>query len=376
MKGQNVDMSDRINVTRSSMPELDEYVDEIRELWQTRWLTNMGSKHVQLQQKLQEYLEVPSVELFTNGHMALELTLQAMGLEGEVITTPFTFASTTHAIIRNGLEPIFCDINEKDYTMDVSKIEDLITDRTCAILPVHVYGNVCDVEEIERIAKQYHLKVLYDAAHAFGVRYKDKAIGQFGDASCFSFHATKVFHTIEGGACCYRDFALGKTLYQLKNFGIRDEDTVEGVGANAKLNEFCAAMGLCNLRHADENRERRKRVVERYQEHLEGVEGIRLNSSRKEVQSNYAYFPVIIDETKFGNDRNEVKETLANQNIGVRKYFYPLTNTFECFHGKYNVDDTPIAREISQRVLTLPLYADLELSEVDRICEAVIHCKR
>lgn len=370
------DMSDQINVTRSSMPELDEYVEEIRELWQTRWLTNMGTKHAQLQKKLQEYLEVPSVELFTNGHMALELTLQALGLEGEVITTPFTFASTTHAIIRNGLEPVFCDINESDYTIDVSKIEDLITDKTCAILPVHVYGNVCDVEEIARIADKYHLKVLYDAAHAFGVRYKDKAVGQFGDASCFSFHATKVFHTIEGGACCYRNPVLGKTLYQLKNFGIRDEDTVEGVGANAKMNEFCAAMGLCNLRHVDENRERRKKAVQRYFERLEDVEGLQLNRSRKEVHSNYAYFPVVIDETKFGSDRNEVKEALAHQNIGVRKYFYPLTNTFECFHGKYNVDETPTAKKISQRVLTLPLYADLELSDVDRICDAVIDCKR
>lgn len=376
MKGECVDMPDRINVTRSSMPELEEYVEEIRELWQTHWLTNMGAKHVQLQQELQEYLEVPSVELFTNGHMALELTLQALDLKGEVITTPFTFASTTHAIIRNGLEPVFCDINAEDYTIDVSKIENLITEKTCAILPVHVYGNVCDVEEIERIARQYHLKVLYDAAHAFGVRYKNKAVGQFGDASCFSFHATKVFHTIEGGACCYQDPVLGKTLYQLKNFGIRDEDTVEGVGANAKMNEFCAAMGLCNLRHVDENRQKRQKIVEHYREHLEGVEGLQLNCNRKEVYSNYAYFPVIIDETKFGANRNEVKEALARQDIGVRKYFYPLTNTFECFHGKYNVDDTPMAKKISQRVLTLPLYADLDAKDVDRICEAVIQCRQ
>lgn len=369
-------MPDRINVTRSSMPELDEYVDEIRELWQTHWLTNMGSKHVELQQKLQEYLKVPSVELFTNGHMALELTLQAMGLQGEVITTPFTFASTTHAIIRNGLEPVFCDINEKDFTIDVSKMEDLITEKTCAILPVHVYGNICDVEGIERIAHKYHLKVLYDAAHAFGVRYKDKAVGLFGDASCFSFHATKVFNTIEGGACCYRDPALGKILYQLKNFGIRDEETVEGVGANAKMNEFCAAMGICNMRHLDENRERREKVVECYRERLEGVEGLRLNSPQEGVYTNYAYFPIIINEKQFGADRDEVQEALARENIGARKYFYPLTNTFECFHGKYPVEDTPIAKWLSQRVLTLPLYADLALCDVERICDIVVNCKR
>ncbi len=369
-------MSERINVTRSSMPELEEYVEEIRELWQTHWLTNMGTKHVQLQQKLQEYLGVASVELFTNGHMALELTLQAMELEGEVITTPFTFASTTHAIIRNGLEPVFCDISEKDYTMDASKIESLITDKTCAILPVHVYGNVCDVEEIERIADQYHLKVLYDAAHAFGVRYQDRGIGQFGDASCFSFHATKVFHTIEGGACCYRDPLMGRRLYQLKNFGICDEDTVESVGANAKMNEFCAAMGLCNLRHVDENREKRRKVTERYREHLDGVKGLQLNRKQKEVYTNYAYFPVVVDEKEFGTDRDEVKEALMQQNIRVRKYFYPLTNTFACFQGKYSVDATPIAKKISERVLTLPLYADLEADDVDRICEAILQCRR
>lgn len=357
------------------MPELNEYLEEIRDLWESRWLTNMGTKHVQLQNRLRDYLEVEAIELFTNGHMALELTLQAMGLEGEVITTPFTFASTTHAIIRNGLEPVFCDINERDYTMDVSQIESLITDRTCAILPVHVYGNVCDVEEIERIATRHHLKVIYDAAHAFGVRYKGKGIGQFGDASCFSFHATKMFNTIEGGACCYRDSALGRTLYQLKNFGIRDEETVEGVGANAKMNEFCAAMGLCNLRHIDEERNKRQRVVKRYREWLENVEGLQLNICCEEVDSNYAYFPVIFDADIFGADRNEVKEALAHENVGVRKYFYPLTSTFECFHGKYKSENTPVAVKVSESVLTLPLYADLELKDVDRICREVLNCK-
>lgn len=357
------------------MPELNEYVEEIRDLWESHWLTNMGIKHVQFQNRLRDYLEVEAIELFTNGHMALELTLQAMGLEGEVITTPFTFASTTHAIIRNGLEPVFCDINERDYTMDVSQIESLITGRTCAILPVHVYGNVCDVEEIERIATKHHLKVIYDAAHAFGVRYKGKSIGQFGDASCFSFHATKMFNSIEGGACCYRDPVLGRTLYQLKNFGIRDEETVEGVGANAKMNEFCAAMGLCNLRHIDEERTKREKAVKRYLEWLGNVEGLQLNICGEEVDSNYAYFPVVIDADTFGMDRNGVKEALACDNIGVRKYFYPLTSTFDCFHGKYKSDNTPVAVKISENVLTLPLYADLELQDVDRICKAVLACK-
>ena len=203
-------MGDKILVTRSSMPDLNEYVDEIKELWETHWLTNMGVKHQKLQKDLEEYLSVEHIDLLTNGHMALELTLQAMDLQGEVITTPFTFASTTHAIIRNGLKPVFCDINPEDFTMDISKIEALITDKTCAILPVHVYGNVCNVEEIQRIADKYGLKVIYDAAHTFGERYDDKGIGSFGDASCFSFHATKVFNTIEGGAVCYKNKELVK----------------------------------------------------------------------------------------------------------------------------------------------------------------------
>ena len=369
-------MSDMINVTRSSMPDINEYIDEIRDLWDSHWLTNMGIKHEQLQDALKKYLEVPDIELFTNGHMALELTLQAMNLAGEVITTPFTFASTTHAIVRNGLEPVFCDIKADDYTIDTSKIESLITEKTCAILPVHVYGNVCDVEEIERIARKYHLKVIYDAAHAFGVKYKGKAIGQFGDASCFSFHATKVFNTIEGGACCYRDPKLGEILYQLKNFGIRDQETVDGIGANAKMNEFCAAMGICNLRHIQEERAKREKVVERYNEHLKNIDGIILNAKQEDVYSNYAYFPVVIDEKQFGVNRDRIKEMLASKDIGVRKYFYPITNTFDCFHGKYDANKTPIALEISKKVLTLPLYADLELNDVDRICEIILDCRK
>ena len=237
-------MHDKILVTQSSMPELQEYVDEIKEMWDTRWLTNMGPKHRQLQQNLKEYLQVENVELLTNGHMALELTLQAMHLKGEVITTPFTFVSTTHAIIRNGLTPVFCDIDPVTYTIDVNKLEKLVTARTCAIMPVHVYGNICDIEAIEYIARKYALNVIYDAAHSFGETYKGKGVGSFGDASCFSFHATKVFNSIEGGAVCYKDSELGNSLYELKNFGIRGPEEVVAVGANAKMNEFCAAMGI------------------------------------------------------------------------------------------------------------------------------------
>ena len=368
-------MENKILVTRSSMPELEEYVKEISSMWDTHWLTNMGPKHKELQEKLSDYLGVENIDLLTNGHMALELTLQALNLQGEVITTPFTFASTTHAIVRNGLTPVFCDIDPITYCMDVTQIEKLITDKTCAIMPVHVYGNVCNIEEIERIAKKYELKVIYDAAHTFGETYKGKGIGSFGDASCFSFHATKVFNTIEGGAVCYKDEQLGSKLYELKNFGIHGPEEVPAIGANAKMNEFCAAMGLCNLRHVDDEIEKRKAVVERYRKHLECVDGIQLNCIQKDVTSNYAYFPVVFEEELFGASRSEVFDELAKNGIGARKYFYPLTNTFECFHGKFDVSKTPVALHISKRVLTLPLYADLALEDVDRICEIILSCK-
>ncbi len=369
-------MIENIQVTRSSMPPLDEYIDEIKDMWDTHWITNMGPKHIRFQNELCKYLGVEKLELFTNGHMALELTLQALNLQGEVITTPFTFASTTHAIVRNGLEPVFCDINPNTYTIDASKLEDLITDRTCAILPVHVYGNICDVEEIDRIAKKYGLKVIYDAAHTFGETYKGKGVGVFGDASCFSFHATKVFNTIEGGAVCFADKNLGNNLYELKNFGIHGAEEVSAVGANAKMNEFCAAMGLCNLRHVDEEISKRKSVAYRYRTYLEGVEGIVLNREDPETKYNYAYFPIIIDEKKFGVSREEVYRALKENGIVARKYFYPLTSSFSAFHGKYDPSSTPEALHISKRVLTVPLYADLDLNDVDRICEIILSCPK
>lgn len=366
----------RILVTKSSLPDFEEYVEEIKTIWESHWLTNMGPKHQEFQQQLIDYLAADNLVLLVNGHMALELTLQAMNLQGEVITTPFTFASTTHAIVRNGLTPIFCDIDSDTYTIDVAKIESLITDNTCAIMPVHVYGNICNIEEIERIAHKYDLKVIYDAAHTFGETYKGKAIGSFGDASCFSFHATKVFNSIEGGAVCYRDKRIGDILYELKNFGIHGPEEVDGVGANAKMNEFCAAMGICNLRHVDSEIEKRKKVVERYRSRLENVDGLKLNCIQKDVKSNYAYFPVIIDEKLFGASRNEVFDRLEENDIGARKYFYPLTNTFAAFHGKYDVKETPVALHISKRILTLPLYSELAIEDVDNICDVILSCKQ
>ncbi|MEE0875155.1 MAG: DegT/DnrJ/EryC1/StrS family aminotransferase [Ruminococcus sp.] len=362
----------KILVTQSSMPSFEEYIEEIKDIWQTHWLTNMGSKHKRLQEQLKDYLCVENIDFFTNGHMALELTIQAMKLKGEVITTPFTFASTTHAIVRNGLEPVFCDINPNDFTIDVTKIESMITEKTSAIVPVHVYGNVCDVESIQKIADKYNLKVIYDAAHTFGEKYKNQGIGTFGDASCFSFHATKVFNTIEGGAACFKDKELGQSLYDLKNFGIHGPETVSGIGANAKMNEFCAAMGLCNLKHIDDEIAKRKRVVERYRENLDGIKGIQLSPIQADVVSNYAYFPIIIDEEVFGKSRDEVSDRLAQNGIFSRKYFYPITNSFDCYKGIFNPDDTPIALEISRKVLTLPLYADLESDVIDDICKLII----
>lgn len=362
-----------ILVTKSSMPPMEEYIQEIQSLWDNHWLTNMGEKHEKLTEELEKYLGVEHVSLFSNGHMSLELGIQAMNFQGgEVITTPFTFASTTHAIVRNGLKPVFCDIREDDYTLDASQLEELITDKTVAIVPVHVYGNVCQVEEIEYIARKYDLRVIYDAAHAFGETYQGRGIGSFGDASMFSFHATKVFNTIEGGAVCYPNEEYGLKLFRLKNFGIRNEEVVDGVGANAKMNEFQAAMGLCNLKHIEKEIEKRQKVVERYRENLKDIEGIQLNVQQENVVSNYAYFPVVFHEKVFGATRNEVSEALKAEGIFSRKYFYPLTNTFECYNGQFDVNKTPVALKISKRILTLPLYADLPLEEVDRICNIII----
>lgn len=356
-----------IQVTKSSMPPFEEYIEEIKDIWESCWLTNMGVKHIQLEECLSHFLSTPNITLFTNGHLALECAIAALKLSGEVITTPFTFASTTHAIVRNKLEPVFCDINPSDYTIDVHKIEELITDRTTAILPVHVYGNVCNIKAIDEIAKKHNLKVIYDAAHAFGVTVDGIGIGNFGDASMFSFHATKVFNTIEGGAVTYKNVELKKVMNNIKNFGITGPETVEYVGGNAKMNEFQAAMGICNLRHLDSEIEKRKRIVERYNENLFDIKGIKLVEPQDGVSSNYSYFPVLFEK---GN-RDDVYEALMADNIFARKYFYPLTNEFECYKDRFHSKETPVAKYISESILTLPLYADLTIEGVDRICNII-----
>ena len=363
-----------ILVTRSSMPAFDEYCEEIKKLWESHWLTNMGVEHKQLQSELESYLDCPHVVLYTNGHLALENVIAAMQFPkgGEVITTPFTFVSTTHAISRNGLIPVFCDVNQDDYTIDVDKIEALITEKTVAIVPVHVYGNMCDVEKIQEIANKHNLKVIYDAAHAFAVKYKGVSSANFGDASMFSFHATKVFNTIEGGAVCFQDDSLVPTMNDMKNFGIRGPERVVFIGGNAKMSEFQAAMGICNLRHLDREIGKRKRVVERYWGNLDGVEGMRLCKPQKNVTPNYAYFPVIFDG--YGATRDEIFDALSAHGITARKYFYPLTNSVEAYADlpTAKVERTPIAAYLANRVLTLPLYADLEMADVDRICEIIL----
>ena len=367
-----------ILVTRSSMPDFEEYCEEIRKMWDSHWLTNMGVEHEELQRELEAFLQCPHVVLYANGHLALENVIAAMQFPacGEVITTPFTFASTTHAIVRNRLVPVFCDINPDDYTIDAEKMEALITDKTVAVVPVHVYGNMCDVERIREIADKQGLKVIYDAAHAFAVKYNGVSSANFGDASMFSFHATKVFNTIEGGAVCCPDNKLAETLNDMKNFGIRGPESVVFAGGNAKMNEFQAAMGICNLRHLAGEIAKRKTVVERYWSRLDGVKGIKLCKSRKGVESNYAYFPVVFDG--YAATRDEIFAKLAAHGIMARKYFYPLTNSFTCYkeYPTAGPEKTPVAAFFADRVLTLPLYADLAPEDVDRICEVVLECRK
>ncbi len=368
-------MSDKILVTRSSMPDFEEYAEEIRPIWESHWLTNMGVKHRQLEADLVDYLKVPQIALFVNGHSALECVLEAMGLKGKVITTPYTFASTTHAIVRKGLEPVFADIKPDDYTIDPASVERLVDEDTCAIVPVHVYGNLCDVDAIQDIADRHGLKVIYDAAHAFGMWRGDASSASFGDASMFSFHATKVFNTIEGGAVCFHDPALKKLLNEWKNFGITGPEDVEYVGGNAKMNEFCAAMGICNLRHLDREIAKRKAVAERYWERLDGARGVRLSLPKEGVTPNYAYLPVVFDDD-FGASRDDVYDALAAQQVFSRKYFYPLTTDFACYRGRFDSSKTPVAQYVASHVLTLPMYADLALEDVDRICDIVLSCGR
>lgn len=359
-------------MNRPSMPAYEAYIEEIKSLWENRWLTHTGPKHQELEKKLCGYLGVENVSLFANGHLAMELAIDALQLKGEVITTPFTFASTTQAIVRNGLVPVFCDIDEKTYTMDAKKIESLITEKTSAIMPVHVFGNVCDVEAIARIAEKYNLKVIYDAAHSFGESVNGNAIGRYGDVSMFSFHATKVFHTVEGGCLTYADSSYTQKFNELRQFGMVGQESVQAIGTNAKMTEMHAAMGLCNLRVVDEFIMKRKLATERYHELLSGVPGISLCKIPGNIKPNYAYMPALFNKEEFGMSRDDVCDLLAEEGIYARKYFFPLTSHFEIYQGMFDIQETPVAEKVANNILTLPLYSDLSLEDVERVCKVLL----
>lgn len=366
----------QIYVTKPSMPSKEEYFAEVSDLWETGILTHSGVKHQELERHLLKFLDVPYITLFTNGHLGLEAAFSLFPAGGEVITTPFTFVSTTLAIVRAGLTPVFCDIEPEQYTLDPSLVEKAITPNTVAIAPVHVYGNVCDCGAIDAIAKAYNLKVVYDAAHAFGECVDGAGVATFGDMSMFSFHATKVFNTGEGGGVACSDGTLKRKLDAWKYYGFETSGgDVEVVGANAKMTEFAAAMGLCNLRHFAEEQVKRAHVCACYRNNLNGVAGIHFCPEQPHVQSNYAYLPVTIESELYCRD--VVVSRMDDQGVHSRKYFYPLTSEYTCFEYLHaNPEDTPIALKASREVLTLPLYADLSEDDINRVCEALVKALR
>lgn len=356
-----------IKVTRTSMPPFEEFCEQIRPLWDSHILTNMGPMHGRFEAQLRQWLGCPGLTLFSHGHLALEAALRVLGLPAgsRIITTPFTFVSTVNAIARLGFEPVFCDVLPSDGTLDPARLEALADGRTSAVLPVHVYGNVCDVEAIEAFAGARGLRVVYDAAHAFGVRYKGAPVVCRGDASVLSFHATKVFSTVEGGAVCWSDPALKQALDDEKNFGIRDASTCAAAGGNAKLNELQAAMGICNLRHIDEALQARERLAGLYRSLL--GDAVSYFEVREGATSNHSYMPVLLQDRR---QRDSVCDALEAAGIKARKYFWPLA----CDAAPYRTlpADVPVARNLSERVLTLPLYPELPEEEVERICKIML----
>jgi len=372
-------MREKIMVTRPFYPDREKFDSYVDEIWKNKWLTNQGPLHERFKQELQQYLQVENITPTVNGHIALEVALRGLRVHGEVITTPFTFASTTHSIALCGLTPVFCDIRESDMTIDPEKIEALITDKTEAILPVHVYGHPCDTEAIEKIAIKHNLKVLYDAAHAFGVRKNGECLALAGDASIFSFHATKLFNSIEGGAIIFKDQRYRKNFDMFKNFGIEDEENIPFIGGNGKMNEFQAAMGLANLEYMPEIIGNRKEYSLHYRERLAHVKGIKFFTPDQDsaVEYNYAYFPVLIEEDARLN-RDEVYEELKKADIVARKYFFPLISECACYRNIPSGKNLPVANRIASQVMTLPLYADLGHENVDYICdqlERILGCE-
>lgn len=369
-------MKQKIYVTEPSMPSYEEYCNEIRSIWENKHITNFGPKHDVLEANLATYLGADNLLLYTNGHLALEAALRVLDLNGEVITTPFTFASTTQAIVNCGLTPIFCDIEPEHFTIDTYKLEKLITKNTTAIVAVHVYGYICDYKRLAEIAKTYNLKLIYDAAHTFGCKVDGTDVGSLGDVSMFSLHATKVFNTIEGGALVFSNSGLLTGLSAYRDFGIFGKEDIENIGINAKMNEFQAAMGICNLRRVDDDIKKRKMVSDRYRQQLKDVRGIYIPPEQPDVKSNYSYFAVCFNKDKSGKSRDEVNDALMKHDIYARKYFYPLTSEYSVYNGKFTKQETPVAKTVANNVLTLPLHHNLGLENVDRICEIIMDSVR
>lgn len=360
---------EKIYLTQPYLPPLEDFLPYLEKIWKSKWLTNNGDFHKQFEKELAEYLGVKYISLFTNGTLALVTALQTLKITGEVITTPFSFVATTHSLWWNNIKPIFVDIEPNTFNLDPDKIESAITPNTTAILPVHVYGNPCNVEKIQNIADTYGLKIIYDACHAFGVKLNGESVLNFGDLSVLSFHATKVFTTFEGGAIVCKDEATKKRIDFLKNFGFAGETTVVAPGINAKMNEFQAALGVLQLKHVDKAIEERKKVADLYREMLNGINGIRFLDDIDGVKHSYSYFPILIDEKEFGVSRDAVYEEFKKQNIMVRRYFYPLISQFPAYKGLESAkpENLPVAEEITKKILCLPIYPGLRNQDIEKI---------
>lgn len=366
-----------IYITRPLLPNLDQIQSKLKEIWESKWLTNMGTQHKQLEERLKRYLKVKNLVLYNNGTLALLLGIRALNLSDEVITTPFTFPATVEALDWNGITPVFCDIDPKTLNIDPSKIESLITEKTTAILGVHVFGTPCDVEAIQTIANKHKLKVIYDSAHAFGTEIKGNPIGNFGDLTMFSFHATKLFHTIEGGALTFKNSLLRQKLDLLKNFGISGPEEVVLSGLNAKMNEVQAAIGLEVLLMVDEERKKRRKIKQIYEESLKEIRGINIINNFNAEKNSFQYFVITIDENIFGKSRDWVHEELKKYNIFTRKYFYPLCSSFKWYNtlSSAKPDNLPVANSLVKQVLSLPFYGELTFETIEKISGIIDNLK-
>lgn len=363
-----------ITVTSPLLPSLEEFMPYLQDIWDRKWLTNNGHYHKELEKALCEYLKVPYISLFTNGTLPLMCALQALRITGEVITTPYSFVATTHSLWWNGIKPVFVDIDPVTGNIDPDKIEAAITPRTTAIMPVHVYGNPCDTQRIQEIADKYGLKVIYDAAHAFGVEVNGESVLNAGDMSTLSFHATKVYNTIEGGALICHDEKTKQRIDYLKNFGFAGETTVIAPGINGKMDEVRAAYGLLNLKQVDAAIEARRQVAVRYREALRDVKGIRVMEDIPGVRHNYAYFPIFIDAEEYGMTRDELYFKMKEQNVLGRRYFYPLISEFSTYRGLDSArpENLPVAHKIADSVICLPMYAGLSLDDIETVLKTIL----